>query len=560
MSTTEGKQEVVAGVAMSQRQDTKDLSDLRELVIQAGLELLERDGLRLDTNSITYSKVFAYLEEEYSVRVTRGSVHERIWKTQEHFCLDTLAKALEFLPNDDQHPTTKEYEQLLPWPDECSHPVDLDGSSRRLGPQILQRALESPLLRYRQAIKTMAIEPRAPHAGDHLRQQFRDQARDALVGRRALFRKICRTVDYEPRSELGLTDDEVSDLFHILRTVLIDGAMIEQRAGFEDLSQPIEFMSVSADEANPWLVVSVGLLAHTNLLLRQRGDSTESVTTEAVPTPPGFDIPDLQVTEGRTEPRRRSRDQLKELVLAAAVELLLRDGLQLRSTCLTYAAVFAHIRRQHGIAVHRASVHNRFWSCIEEFQLEVLSRATDASALRPLPDTRWDGEATLATTTEKVSSGTVSERQLAAHDLIRKFTDAQMTVMAGSRTARSRLLIKGMLQSNKESPSTEMLRTAVDRATRHRLDYFQGSLQANILDLGFEVRPELGITEDQALHILKTLIMGAATGLFFNYYSGDRTVGRRYRLTRPDHGDHRDEWNPLGLAVRAYVEQLYRLT
>jgi hypothetical protein len=43
---------------------------LRRLVVDAGLEVLDRDGLGLSPQSITYARVFAYLQDEHGIKVS----------------------------------------------------------------------------------------------------------------------------------------------------------------------------------------------------------------------------------------------------------------------------------------------------------------------------------------------------------------------------------------------------------------------------------------------------------------------------------------------------------
>ncbi len=71
-------------------------ADLKHLVLTAGLEVLERDGVGIGAEDLTYAKVFDYLERTAGVRITRGSVHERIWDSQREFQLEVLATVVEW--------------------------------------------------------------------------------------------------------------------------------------------------------------------------------------------------------------------------------------------------------------------------------------------------------------------------------------------------------------------------------------------------------------------------------------------------------------------------------
>ena len=75
---------------MSQR----SRAELRELLLDAGAELIDRDGIGLELQEITYASVFDYLEQTEGVRVTRASVHKRIWPSQRDFQLEVIAEAV----------------------------------------------------------------------------------------------------------------------------------------------------------------------------------------------------------------------------------------------------------------------------------------------------------------------------------------------------------------------------------------------------------------------------------------------------------------------------------
>lgn len=67
--------------------------DLRALMLDAGVELLETHGLGLGTSELTYALAFDHIEATTGRRVTRGSVHERIWNSQHEWRVEILAAA-----------------------------------------------------------------------------------------------------------------------------------------------------------------------------------------------------------------------------------------------------------------------------------------------------------------------------------------------------------------------------------------------------------------------------------------------------------------------------------
>ena len=67
--------------------------ETRRLVLEAAVDLVRRDGLGAEPTTITYQKVFDHLEETKGVRITRASVHERIWENQREFQFDVILAA-----------------------------------------------------------------------------------------------------------------------------------------------------------------------------------------------------------------------------------------------------------------------------------------------------------------------------------------------------------------------------------------------------------------------------------------------------------------------------------
>jgi hypothetical protein len=69
--------------------------ELRELLLSTGVELLLSDGLRVGTDHITLARVFEQVRRTTGRRITRGSVYERIWPSQEDFQADVIRAAIE---------------------------------------------------------------------------------------------------------------------------------------------------------------------------------------------------------------------------------------------------------------------------------------------------------------------------------------------------------------------------------------------------------------------------------------------------------------------------------
>lgn len=62
-------------------------------MIQGGIEVLAEHGVEMQISSVSYAKVFEHLERTKGVRVTYGSVHERIWDSLQDYQLSVIERA-----------------------------------------------------------------------------------------------------------------------------------------------------------------------------------------------------------------------------------------------------------------------------------------------------------------------------------------------------------------------------------------------------------------------------------------------------------------------------------
>ena len=76
---------------MSRQTTRRTRSETADLVREAAVRLLKRDGLRGFSNSVRLDDALALLLDETGVRLTHGSVYGRIWDDQRDFQLDVVA-------------------------------------------------------------------------------------------------------------------------------------------------------------------------------------------------------------------------------------------------------------------------------------------------------------------------------------------------------------------------------------------------------------------------------------------------------------------------------------
>lgn len=61
-------------------------------MIDAGIEVLLRDGIAMGASTVRYTDAFDLLADEHGIKVTRGSVHGRLWSSQLAWQLDVLSE------------------------------------------------------------------------------------------------------------------------------------------------------------------------------------------------------------------------------------------------------------------------------------------------------------------------------------------------------------------------------------------------------------------------------------------------------------------------------------
>ena len=75
-------------------------AELKEFLVDAGLELLSAQTGPVKVEALNYKSVFDLVEQTHGFKVTHASVHERIWPNQQAFQVELLCRAADGLPTD----------------------------------------------------------------------------------------------------------------------------------------------------------------------------------------------------------------------------------------------------------------------------------------------------------------------------------------------------------------------------------------------------------------------------------------------------------------------------
>ncbi len=549
----------------AEQADRHDL--LRDLILEAALEVLDRRGLDLQPDAVAYARVFAHLHENYGVRIGRGSVHGRIWGSQEEYRLEVLAATAQYSSLNDRTLQRAALEAFAAQRNPYSHPRErVLAFCRVTARALLQSTLDSDVFRRSQAIKAVARgagrngDPDATgeKANVVLQAAVRNSAQGTGSERMEGLRFIVDALGLRPRPALGLDDGQAIDLFVTMVQTLITGAHLDNHAGFAATASKVE-TAMAADEEHPWTYFSVGFLAFMDFVFEPdpAADvaSGAAVDFAAIPVSneaaSNEDPPDLSSLIG-SRPRRRRHD-LRKLVVAAGVELLLRDGVALRAESITYARVFDHIKHTRGITVNRSTVHPHIWTSQSEFRGDVLAEAARYDTCESLSTMR---QAMAAQTVTRNPDHSVNLRQLIL-DNSRAMMTAQMTVAATSPTFRRWQLTKAFTLSAEPSEGIDRVRQAVRDGYGEMIHTVIDTYRSVLPLVNLDVNPELEMSEDQAYHLFAVICATLCAGADFDIGGGALPAGRVVALPRADSSGDIDDWPLPAAAALATLDLLF---
>jgi hypothetical protein len=234
------------------------------LILQAGYEVLLADGLGLGTEGITYKRVFEHLEETSGVRVTRGSVHERIWDSQRDFQLDVLARAARWDSTYSMTRTSAAVEKALA-------KVDLSAATERLsalkeavrvGARVNLEASESDNLWeiWEGVAAVVSIQRGSDQGIERVRNEVvasYEETTEVLI---EFFESMIATLGLTVRPSLGLTYDDAVRKFAMIANALSQGSSLRRRNEVEFKTE-FQLPTGPNEHMESWDLFSLGLWA-----------------------------------------------------------------------------------------------------------------------------------------------------------------------------------------------------------------------------------------------------------------------------------------------------------
>jgi hypothetical protein len=238
--------------------------ELRELVLDAGVAVLARDGVSCGLSDVTFGAAFEVVYERTGRRLTNASVYERVWADQDDFRWSVLERLVTSTRSVDDE-TAERVEQVLDHADVSSEPARL-ATLGELCRVVVQRHIEDAAARARTRIIAASMGALASRPPGN-------QDAGALVVRRALQDYVEREVDqllalYRTiGSRLGLRMRDPLELRHLVLAVAALGDGIAARIpSVPEYGLPIPLPVGRSDR--PDVIWSVGGLAVEGIALR----------------------------------------------------------------------------------------------------------------------------------------------------------------------------------------------------------------------------------------------------------------------------------------------------
>lgn len=213
-------------------------ADLKQLVLDAGVEVLERDGLGFGSEDLTYAKVFEHLERTRGVRVTRASVHERIWDSQRDFQLDVLATVAEWDFSASIGQTRGTLSAALAGTDLSTHAARASVLRAVLQATVLDNLEASESIDkwslWQATVSSILANPIDDESFSVVRAAAVRSYTNLLTAYLAVYSEAVELIGLQWREFPGLSEDEVRQKWTSAAIAIADGFAIRMNAGLID--------------------------------------------------------------------------------------------------------------------------------------------------------------------------------------------------------------------------------------------------------------------------------------------------------------------------------------
>jgi hypothetical protein len=180
---------------------------------------------------------------------------------------------------------------------------------------------------------------------------------------------------------------------------------------------------------------------------------------------------------------RRTREELRRLLVEAGAEILWDEGLAAGAEHLTFKRVFEHLEKTSGVRITHASVIGRIWPNQEQFQTDVLTRV----AALDIPDVDAEVEEALSSLGE-LDRSTPEARLRAATEICRVGGEATFHTIVQSRMWPRWMGIWALAVVDPGSPRKKPIADALLHAEMDATDYYEERYTVSMQVLGLRIR------------------------------------------------------------------------
>ena len=250
-------------------------------------------------------------------------------------------------------------------------------------------------------------------------------------------------------------------------------------------------------------------------------------------------------TSGARTPRpRRSRAELRALLIQSGLEVLREDGLGSGAEHLTFKRVFERVAVSTGTRVTNASVIGRLWENQAAFQSEVLAHV----AADEVVDQEHAVMAAVSGVAESADLSTIASRRSVLRELFRVTAEANLQVGTASRSWATVIGVWALASGARGTANTDRIHEAIGRSHAATDRRSIAATEALMEFLGLRVRHPL--TADQFSRSCSALVEGCALR--------DRAGQRIRGIELPTGPDGEvQEWTILGIGMDALAEQFF---
>jgi len=241
---------------------------------------------------------------------------------------------------------------------------------------------------------------------------------------------------------------------------------------------------------------------------------------------------------------RQSREELRDLLLATAREILTEEGIQTASSNLTFKRVFDRVERQTGRSVTNASVIRRIWDNMADFQTDVLvSIAQDEQ--RPEVNQTLEG---LGQVLEASDLSTVESRRQTLQELCRVGGEVSVSVTSDSTLWSAWISVLAIATTAPDSDQRERMIGGLLRGFDSVAGFWEGTFTGLFRYLGLRVR------EPMTLRQFTEAVVAWSEGQSIR----QRVSGQASRLSLPTGPDGGlQEWTLFGVGLEALTLQFF---